>query len=104
MQYDGELKYYKDMALHIKHEMEKKQLGSWHVIVGKSFSYLNKTNASFPSSNLMTNLQFRDELWLVRNVRAQGDNTFLLGTHRLPLVQTRMSICRGTMIHPEVYQ
>ena len=24
MQHDGELKYFKDMALHIKHEMEKK--------------------------------------------------------------------------------
>ena len=34
MQHDGELKYFKDMALHIKHEMEKKQYGSWHVIVG----------------------------------------------------------------------
>ena len=35
MQHDGELKYYKDMALHVKHEMEKKFQGSWHVIVGK---------------------------------------------------------------------
>eukprot|EP00347_Sterkiella_histriomuscorum_P002110 403369437 len=37
MQHDGELKYFKDMALHIKHEMEKKQLGSWHIIVGTNF-------------------------------------------------------------------
>ncbi|CDW85199.1 dynein light chain type [Stylonychia lemnae] len=37
MQHDGELKYFKDMALHIKHEMEKKQQGSWHVIVGTNF-------------------------------------------------------------------
>ena len=36
MQHDGELKYYKDMALYIKHEMEKKQQGSWHVIVGNN--------------------------------------------------------------------
>ena len=35
MQHDGELKYHKDMALYIKHEMEKKQQGSWHIIVGK---------------------------------------------------------------------
>jgi hypothetical protein len=35
MQHDGELKYYKDMALYVKQEMEKKQLGSWHIIVGK---------------------------------------------------------------------
>lgn len=37
MQNEGDLKYYKDMALYIKHEMEKKQLGSWHVIVGTNF-------------------------------------------------------------------
>ncbi len=36
MQHDGELKYLKDMALYVKHEMEKKFQGSWHVVVGKS--------------------------------------------------------------------
>jgi hypothetical protein len=36
MKHDGELKYYKDMALHVKHEMEKRKenFGGWHVIVG----------------------------------------------------------------------
>ena len=36
MQHDGELKYNKDMALYIKHEVEKKFQGSWHIIVGKT--------------------------------------------------------------------
>ena len=35
MQHDGELKYYKDMAMHIKKEVDKKLGGSWHIIVGK---------------------------------------------------------------------
>ena len=35
MQHDGELKYNKDMALYIKHELEKKVPGGWHIIVGK---------------------------------------------------------------------
>ncbi len=41
LQHDGELKYYKDLALHIKHEMETKFNGSWHVAVGTHFgSYI----------------------------------------------------------------
>jgi hypothetical protein len=37
LQHEGELKYYKDMAMYVKHEMEKRKdnQGSWHVIVGK---------------------------------------------------------------------
>ena len=37
--HDGELKYYKDMALYIKTEVEKKKenSGSWHVVVGTNF-------------------------------------------------------------------
>jgi len=36
-QHDGELKYYKDLAIHIKHTLDKsaKVPGAWHVIVGK---------------------------------------------------------------------
>ena len=47
MQHDGELKYFKDMALYIKKAIEEKEGGSWHVIVGTSFgsfvSYEHKT-------------------------------------------------------------
>ena len=37
MQHDGELKYFKDMALHIKKQIEELEKGTsgWHVIVGK---------------------------------------------------------------------
>ena len=37
MQHDGELKYFKDMALHIKKQIEEQEKGTsgWHVIVGK---------------------------------------------------------------------
>ena len=34
-QQDGECKYYKDMAIFIKGELDKKFSGSYHVIVGK---------------------------------------------------------------------
>ena len=37
MQHDGELKYYKDMAIYIKGELEAKLNDSWHVIVGTNF-------------------------------------------------------------------
>ena len=46
-----ELKYYKDMALYVKHEIEKKFQGSWHVVVGTNFgsfvSYECKTVVLF---------------------------------------------------------
>jgi len=39
-QHDGELKYYKDLAIHIKHTLDKsaKVPGAWHVVVGKLHS------------------------------------------------------------------
>ena len=48
-QHDGELKYNKDMALYIKHEMEEKQQGSWHVIVGKRLGCLKRKGTNFGS-------------------------------------------------------
>lgn len=36
LQHDGELKYYKDMAIHVKTNTDKKLKGSWHVIVGNN--------------------------------------------------------------------
>jgi len=33
-----ELKYYKDMALFVKHEMEKKYPAAWHVVIGNGVS------------------------------------------------------------------
>ena len=35
MQHDNELKYYKDMAIHIKGVLDKNLGGSFHIIVGK---------------------------------------------------------------------
>ena len=37
MKVDGDLKYYKDMAEHIKKLIDEKYGGSWHVIVGTHF-------------------------------------------------------------------
>ena len=33
--HDGDYKYYKDLAFYIKKEIEKKNAGAWHIIVGK---------------------------------------------------------------------
>ena len=33
--HDGELKYYKTMAIYVKEQLDKKLEGSWHIIVGK---------------------------------------------------------------------
>ncbi len=37
MQHDGELKYFKDMALYIKKRIEDEERGTsgWHIIIGK---------------------------------------------------------------------
>jgi hypothetical protein len=34
-QHDGELKYFKDMAYHIKKTLDVKIPGAWHIVVGK---------------------------------------------------------------------
>lgn len=34
-QHDGEHKYYKDMAQHIKKTLDVKYPGAWHIIVGE---------------------------------------------------------------------
>ena len=41
MQLDGDLKYYKDMAIYVKTQLDKKVGGSYHVIVGKLHFSLN---------------------------------------------------------------
>ena len=33
--HDGELKYYKTMAIYVKESLDKKLGGSWHLCVGK---------------------------------------------------------------------
>ena len=33
--HDGELKYYKTMAIYVKEQLDKKLGGSWHLCVGK---------------------------------------------------------------------
>ena len=33
--HDGELKYYKTMAIYVKEQLDKKLEGSWHICVGK---------------------------------------------------------------------
>ena len=45
MQHDNELKYFKDMAGWIKSVLDKKQSGSWHVIVGMYKSFPSKFGA-----------------------------------------------------------
>ena len=37
MQHENELKYYKDMAIHVKTNLDKKLKGTWHVIIGKPY-------------------------------------------------------------------
>ena len=52
MQHDGELKYFKDMACHIKKQIEEQEKGTsgWHVIVGKiTFCHLNRLGTNFGS-------------------------------------------------------
>ena len=33
--HDGELKYYKTMAIYVKEQLDRKLGGSWHICVGK---------------------------------------------------------------------
>ena len=44
--HDGELKYYKTMAIYVKEQLDKKLGGSWHLVVGK-LHILNPTQILF---------------------------------------------------------
>ena len=47
--HDGELKYYKTMAIYVKEQLDKKLGGSWHICVGKlhfSFKSISCSSAS----------------------------------------------------------
>ena len=37
--HDGDLKYYKTMAIYVKDQLDKKLEGSWHICVGKSLQH-----------------------------------------------------------------
>ena len=51
MQHDGQIKYFKDMAEHIKKSVEEHFENSWHVVVGTNFgsfvSYEHKSMILF---------------------------------------------------------
>ena len=68
-QHDGELKYYKDLAIHVKKTLDNsaKCPGAWHVIVGK-----------FQQLNL-----YRNEFWILCQLRKQMHKFVLARTYRL---------------------
>ena len=51
--HDGELKYYKTMAIYVKEQLDQKLGNSWHICVGKlspseaTFHILNFSNLPF---------------------------------------------------------
>ena len=81
MQHDGELKYYKDMAMHIKKELDKKLGGSWHIIVGK---YLFSTKLTLS----------RNKLRFFCQLRTQMHDLILVGARRLPMFQAWLNNMR----------
>ena len=50
--HDGELKYYKTMAIYVKEQLDQKLGNSWHICVGK----LQPSEAAFQILNSLTNL------------------------------------------------
>ena len=53
--HDGELKYYKTMAIYVKEQLDKKLGGSWHICVGKLhfslFDHLSLTRVDGVGTN-----------------------------------------------------
>ena len=88
-QHDGDAKYYKDMAIYVKGELDKKLGGSFHVIIGKSQTH----NASSNSSHSIL-LVHRHELRIICILRDSPHNVVLAGKYRIPRLQTRMKLQR----------
>ena len=80
MQHDGEFKYYKDMAIYVKTQLDKKIGGSWHIIVGKLQLHRKLTCDSI-----------RYQLWIVCYVRVTMHVSLLARTDWLPCFQARMN-------------
>ena len=76
-QHDGELKYYKDLAIHIKKTLDKKEgmAGAWHIIVGKT---------SFKLTG------FRNEFRIFCELRTQMYHAVLVGAYRFFSFQARL--------------
>ena len=56
--HDGELKYYKSMAIYVKEQLDKKLGGSYHICVGKLLLQLFIVKKVMSLSILLTNLLF----------------------------------------------
>ena len=56
--HDGELKYYKTMAIYVKEQLDKKLGGSYHICVGK-LQFLNRQR------NLKTNYKLLSKQWFL---------------------------------------
>ena len=76
-QHDGELKYYKDLAIHIKKTLDKKEgmAGAWHIIVGKSS---------------LTLISCRNKFRIFCELRTQVYHFVLVGAYRFFSFQTRL--------------
>ena len=57
--HDGELKYYKTMAIYVKEQLDKKLGPSWHLVVGKLhlFTNMENTKGSYVDNNKLFILQ-----------------------------------------------
>ena len=57
--HDGELKYYKSMAIYVKEQLDKKLGGSYHICVGKLQLFYNFSFVSL----ILTFYCYRYKLW-----------------------------------------
>ena len=84
--HDGELKYYKSMAIYVKDQLDKKLGGSYHICVGKLqlFIYLSKNSYSI-------NYCFRNKLRKLLHL-SDSNNLFVLdGAYWIPSMEAWVS-------------
>ena len=91
--HDGELKYYKTMAIYVKEQLDKKLGGSYHICVGKLQLFRNPLLSLHPLfiTDINTTSWFRNKLWQLCDILDANDLLILARAHRFPHLEARMN-------------
>ena len=87
--HDGELKYYKTMAIYVKEQLDAKLGNSWHVCVGK-FTIRQFQIFEFQLTNQNVYNCDRHELWKLLHIRDKDDLPVLARAYWFPCLEAWM--------------
>ena len=88
--HDGELKYYKSIAIYVKEQLDKKLGGSYHICVGKLQLFISGVH--FFYRFVLSFVLFRYKLRKLLHISNSNNLSILAGAHWFPRVETWVRI------------